>query len=216
MPKHKRGLVVLVGLMMVALTACTDQAALDEKDAEIADLESQVAALADAQGALEAENAGLESDNAALESDNADLSADVAEMEETLANEGQALILQADIVGEGCMLQNAYLNDGEAKATFRVRVYDPKTGEQLDDQALESVTVTIDGQEFDLAWGAHPPDTDLDYFWTYGWVITRDYPAGNIEYSLSATAKDGRTGEFDVFNVPPSLLTVMDVAEATS
>ena len=114
------------------------------------------------------------------------------------------------------MLQNAYLNDGEAKATFRVRVYDPVTGQQLDDEAIQAVTVTLgDGQEFDLRWGAHPPDTDNDFFWTYGWEIFAGYPAGNIPYTISAVAVDGRTGAFEPFNVAPSLLTVMDVeAEA--
>ncbi|MDH3189985.1 MAG: hypothetical protein OEM39_04995 [Acidimicrobiia bacterium] len=207
---NRRWLAVLVGLLMVAVTACTDSGALDDALAEVDDLNSTVEDLEEATGVLEAETATLEADIAALEADKAALEADKSALEETISSTGQALILQADIVGDGCMLQNAYINDGEAKATFRVRVYDPITGEQLDDQALASVTVTLDGNDFELAWGPHPPDTDLDFFWTYGWEIFEDYPAGNVPYTITATAVDGRTGQFDPFNVPPSLLTVMD------
>ena len=206
MATRKTWLVALVALMMLAVTACGDGQALEDAQADIEELQSEVADLQATTGALEVEKSALESEKEALESEKAAL-------ETTMASLGQELILQADIVGEGCMLQNAYLNDGEAKATFRVRVYDPLTGEQLDDEALESVTVVIDGQAFDLRWGPHPPDTDDDFFWTYGWEIFADYPAGNVEYEITATAVDGRTGSFDPFNVAPSLLTVME-AEA--
>lgn len=209
MTQGRKRKAVLLGVLMVVLTAC-NQAALDDAEAEIEDLKSEVASLEQSNSDLEAQQAALEGDVETLQSDKATLEADKAVLEETMASQGQALILQSDIVGEGCMLQNAYLNDGEAKATFRVRVYDPITGEQLDDQALESVKVTIDGQEFDLHWGAHPPDTDNDFFWTYGWEIFAGYPAGNIDYTIVATALDGRTGQFDMFNVAPSVLTVMD------
>lgn len=169
--------------LVLSASACSDDGELDEARAEIE----------------------------ALEDENSTLEATIASQETALAEQGQKLILQADIVGEGCMLQNAYLNDGEAKATFRVRVYDPITGEQLGEDVLDSVIVTLgDGQEFELSWGPHPPDTEDDYFWTYGWEIFADYPAGNVPYEILATAGDGRTGEFEPFNVAPSLLTVMD------
>lgn len=206
MATRRRWLVALVALMMLAITACGDSQALEDALADIEELQAEVDDLQAETGALEVEKSALESEKEALASEKADL-------ETTMASLGQELILQADIVGEGCMLQNAYLNDGEAKATFRVRVYDPLTGEQLDDQALESVTVVIDGQAFDLSWGPHPPNTEDDFFWTYGWEIFADYPAGNVEYEITATSVDGRTGAFDPFNVAPSLLTVME-AEA--
>jgi hypothetical protein len=181
---------ILAGILAFSVSACGDNSELD--------------AARDDVTALEAEKASLQASLAEQE-------AALVEAEAAMAEQGQALILQADIVGDGCMLQNAYVNDGEAKATFRVRVYDPLTGEQLGDDALESVTVTLgDGQVFDLNWGAHPPDTEDDFFWTYGWEIFASYPAGNVSYDIVATANDGRTGAFEPFKVAPSLLTVMD------
>lgn len=210
MVRHRRWVTVLVSVMVLTLTACNG-AELEEAQSQVEALEEEVAALEASTGALEAESEALAADKEALAADNEALETEKAALEETMAAQGQALILQADIVGEGCMLQNTYLNDGEAKATFRVRVYDPLTGEQLDDEALESLVVIIDGQEFELHYGPHPPDTENDFFWSFGWEIFEGYPAGNVEYSIVATATDGRTGEFDIFNVAPSLLTVVDV-----
>lgn len=183
----KTSMVAATVILAVSASACGDDGELDDARAEIATLE---AAKADLEATVTAQEAALE---------------------ET-AEQGQTLILQADIVGEGCMLQNAYVNDGEAKATFRVRVFDPITGAELNDADLESVTVTLgDGQVFEMRYGPHPPDADeQDFFWTYGWVIFDGYPAGNVSYTIEATALDGRTGEFKPFNVAPSLLTVME------
>lgn len=176
--------VVTVALLLLSASACGDSSELDEAREELA----------------------------ALEAAKADLESTVAAQQTALEEQGQTLILQADIVGEGCMLQNAYINDGEAKATFRVRVFDPLTGAELGDGDLEGVTVILgDGQEFEMRYGPHPPDgEDPDFFWAYGWVIFDGYPAGNVSYTIQATALDGRTGEFKPFNVAPSLLTVMD------
>lgn len=161
MAVHKRWPIAAVALLLVTFTACSN-AELETAQAQIAELQSSVANLEESADSLEAERAALSADKEALESNLATLQDEFAALEDVAASQGQELILQADIVGEGCMLQNAYLNDGEAKATFRVRVYDPLTGEQLNDEALQFVRVTIDGQEFDLRWGPHPPDTEKD------------------------------------------------------
>lgn len=207
-------MMTIVVALLVAITACGDSSELDDALAQISDLEAARDSLETSNQTLESGMADLETRTAELEATAGQLETDKATLEETLARTGQRLILQADIVGEGCMMQNAYLNDGEAKATFRVRVYDPATGEQLDDEAIESLTVTLgDGQVFEMRWGPHPPDTENDFFWAYGWEIFAGYPAGNVPFTISATAVDGRTGEFEPFNVAPSLLTVMDAAE---
>ena len=207
--KHStRRMAVLAVMLMVAGAACSDTSGLE---AEIDTLESQIAALETANATLEADVGDLEDLRGELETSKEALEAEKEALEAAIASTAQTLVLQADIVGEGCMLQNAYVNDGEAKATFRVRVYDPATGEQMGEDLLESVTVTLgDGQEFVLSWGPHPPNTEDDFFWTYGWEIFEGYPAGNIPYTITAVAKDGRTGEFEPFNVAPSLLTVID------
>jgi cell division protein FtsB len=222
MTTRRRMLVVLVGMLMAVTAACSDDGALRDAEAEIEALESTLGRLEETNTELESNLADLEGDvsefgdlTASLEAQVSDLESENETLDATLAETARTLLLQADIVGEGCMLQNAYLNDGERKATFRVRVYDPSTGEQMGEDALESVVVSLsDGQSFDLSWGPHPPDTENDFFWTYGWEIFAGYPAGNVGYTITATALDGRTGEFEPFNVAPSLLTVLD-ADAT-
>jgi hypothetical protein len=120
------------------------------------------------------------------------------------------LILSSDMVsgGGGCVLDNVY-KPGE-EVVFRVRVYDPVTGEQMDNKALSSVTVSLpDGQSFTANYGAHPSTNPTDHFWTAAWTIPANYPTGTLAYTETATAADGRTGTFDNFNVQPSLLTIV-------
>ncbi|HEY5652112.1 MAG TPA: hypothetical protein VIW46_11735 [Acidimicrobiia bacterium] len=205
----------LVVLLVLVTAACSDDGALEEAQGQVADLQAQVAALEAESSTLEGQVADLESQTTDLQATADAAEAEAATLEATLASTAQDLILQADIVGDGCMLQNAYLNDGERKATFRVRVYDPATGEPMGVDELESVTVTLgDGQVFELAWGPHPPNTEDDFFWTYGWEIFAGYPVGNVSYTIEAVALDGRTGAFDPFLVAPSLLTILDAAAA--
>jgi hypothetical protein len=120
------------------------------------------------------------------------------------------LILSSDMVsgGGGCVLDNVY-KPGE-EVVFRIRVYDPVTGAQMDNKALSSVTVSLpDGQSFTANYGGHPSTNPLDHFWTAAWTIPANYPTGTISYTETATASDGRTGTFDNFNVQPSLLTIV-------
>ncbi len=127
------------------------------------------------------------------------------------------LILASDIVtGSGgtvkaassCVLSNQYKQGNQV--VFRVRVYDPKTGQPMDDKALSGVTISLpDGQTFNAKYGGHPGKAPVDYFWATSWVIPDNYPTGTLSYGATATATDGRTGKFDPFNVTPSLLTVI-------
>ena len=127
------------------------------------------------------------------------------------------LILSSDMVtGTGgtvkpaaaCVLDNVYKAGNQV--VFRIRVYDPVTGKQMDDKALSSVTVSLpDGQSFPATYAGHPATSPLDYFWATSWIIPANYPTGTLTYTATATAVDGRTGTFDIFNVAPSLLTVV-------
>jgi hypothetical protein len=121
------------------------------------------------------------------------------------------LILSSDMVtggSGGCVLDNVYKPGDEV--VFRIRVYDPATGDQMDNKALSSVTVSLpDGQSFTANYGGHPSTNPLDHFWATSWVIPDNYPTGTITYAATATAVDGRTGTFDNFNVQPSLLTIV-------
>ena len=96
---------------------------------------------------------------------------------------------------------------------WRIKVYDPATGQPMDDKALDSVVVTLkDAQTFKANYGGHPGQPGVpvtDYFWSTAWQIPANYPTGSVPYTVMAKAKDGRTGAFTEFNVAPSLLTVV-------
>ncbi len=103
------------------------------------------------------------------------------------------------------------------EVVWQIKVYDPTSGETMDDQALDSVAVNLaDGQTLNAVYGPHPgappgqpqpPATD--HFWTVGWNIPADYPTGSAPFTVTAKSKDGRTGTFSEFNVAPALLTVV-------
>ncbi len=96
---------------------------------------------------------------------------------------------------------------------WRIKVYDPATGKPMDNSTLDSVVVSLkDGQTFTAAYGGHPGQPGVpvtDYFWSAAWPIPANYPTGTVNYTVTAKAKDGRTGTFNEFNVAPSLLTVV-------
>jgi hypothetical protein len=132
----------------------------------------------------------------------------------------QNLILQANAVlgatgapspQDICIESNRF-RQGE-EVVFRIKVYNPATGQPMDDKALTSVVVSLkDGQTFKATYGGHPGGqgaTPTDYFWSAVWSIPTTYPTGSVPYTVTATANDGRTGTFNDFNVGPSLLTVV-------
>lgn len=93
---------------------------------------------------------------------------------------------------------------------WRVKVFDPLTGEPMDDTLLASVQVVMADQTLDLHYGPHPRDNPVDFFWTVGWDVPEDYPSGTISHTIEATAVDGRTGTWEQFGVGAAMLTVTD------
>lgn len=111
--------------------------------------------------------------------------------------------------------------------TWRVRVFDPETGNNLpanpselladppDADALaemaSALIVTVhlsDGQSFPMRFGIH---ADADYFWTYGWDIPADYPTGVInEYVTAEWTTEGKSGRSEGFKVPFAYLTILE------
>ena len=132
----------------------------------------------------------------------------------------QALILQADTVVSSTGVKNpadicvgsSRFPQGEG-VVWRIKVYDPATGQPMDDKTLDSVVVSLkDGQTFTATYGGHPGQPGVpvtDYFWSTAWSIPANYPTGSVPYQVTAKSKDGRTGTFAEFNVAPSLLTVV-------
>jgi len=96
------------------------------------------------------------------------------------------------------------------QVVWRVKVFDGATGEALDDTALTSVQVTLPDQSFDLHYGGHPGSDPVDFFWTTSWTVPEGYPSGSLDYSIVATAADGRTATWEQFKVTAALLTITD------
>lgn len=132
-----------------------------------------------------------------------------------------SLVIQADMVwgptnipeeergSSVCVMKSRYPRNSEV--VWRARVIDGATGDQLDDTALDSLTVTLaDGQSFDMRYGGHPHDDPLDFFWTTSWDIPMDYATGTVDFDIEAVANDGRTATFAPFQVAASQLTVTD------
>jgi len=93
---------------------------------------------------------------------------------------------------------------------WRVKVLDGATGAELDDTALISVEVKLPDQTLALKYGPHPAKDPLDFFWTTSWTVPEDYPSGSLDYSIVATAADGRTATWEQFKVTAALLTITD------
>ena len=139
----------------------------------------------------------------------------------TTAPAASNLIISADIV-EGsknvpkdqatmrsCVLTSRFPRNGEM--VFRARVYDPHTGDLMDDSAVSTLQVQLaNGQTIDMKYGAHPKNPPNEFYWTGSWVVPKDNPTGTLNYSIVATAKDGRTGEFKPMIVQSSLPTILD------
>jgi hypothetical protein len=96
------------------------------------------------------------------------------------------------------------------QVVWRVKVLDGATGEALDDKALTSVQAKLPDQTFDLKYGGHPAKEPADFFWTSSWVVPEGYPSGSLEYTIVATAADGRTATWEQFKVTAALLTITD------
>ncbi len=108
-----------------------------------------------------------------------------------------------------CVLSSRYPRNSQI--VFRSKIVDPATGDLMDDQALASVQVQLaNGQKIDMKYGAHPKNPPNEYFWTGSWVVPKDAPTGSLNYTIVATAKDGRTGQYKPIVSATSLPTITD------
>ncbi|HEY5475853.1 MAG TPA: hypothetical protein VIK11_03965 [Tepidiformaceae bacterium] len=97
---------------------------------------------------------------------------------------------------DGCVQTNLFAHNEQI--VWRMRVYDPVSGNQLTDADIASIIVTLkDGTKTAPAtYGAHPKTEPNESFWTASWTVPSNYPSGSLDYTITATAKDGRTGTF--------------------
>lgn len=110
---------------------------------------------------------------------------------------------------KSCVLSSRYPRNSEI--VWRVRVYDPRTAELMDNKALSGVQVLLaNGNTVDLNYGAHPKDPPNEFYWANSWVVPKDAPTGTLRYSIQATAVDGRTGGFEPVSVAASLPAITE------
>jgi hypothetical protein len=109
---------------------------------------------------------------------------------------------------DNCVLRNRFKR-GEPVG-FRMFVADPRTGNR-EESAQLVVHVNFAGKTQDIpmryrATAAQPERQ----FWVAKWVVPTDAPIGIVRYTVTATDKYGRTGEFKPFEVQASQLTIVE------
>jgi hypothetical protein len=125
--------------------------------------------------------------------------------------QGSKNVAEEDKPARSCVLSSRFPRNSQM--VWRMKVVDPATGEMMTDETLEKVEVTLsDGQVFEMEYGPHPPapNPPRDSYWTVPWLVPEDYPTGTLGYTVTATAKDGRTGEFKPIDIAPSLPTITE------
>jgi hypothetical protein len=109
---------------------------------------------------------------------------------------------------ENCILRNRFKR-GEPVG-WRMFVADPSTGKR-EESAQLVVHVNVSGRTIDIPMRyratAAQPERE---FWVAKWVVPQDTPTGIIRYTVTATDKFGRTGEFKPFEVQASQLTIVE------
>ena len=93
---------------------------------------------------------------------------------------------------------------------FRMTAIDPMTGDYIESGEVV-VHLTYGGKTEDVPMryrgsGEHPHPG----MWTAKWVVPDDAPTGIVEYTVTATDDQGRTGEFKPFEVDSSKLAVVE------
>ena len=109
---------------------------------------------------------------------------------------------------ENCILRNRFKRGDPVG--FRIFVADPSTGNR-EESAVPVVHLTVAGKTVDVPMRyratAQQPERQ---FWVAKWVVPADTPVGVIRYTVTATDKYGRSGEFKPFEVQASQLTIVE------
>jgi hypothetical protein len=126
------------------------------------------------------------------------------------------LILRGDIayfVGIGkpknCTINNVF-HRGEPVG-WRIEAVDPETGQHVEPEAKLIVHMNYAGTVRDLPmhWAASK-EAPTEQFWVAKWIVPADAPPGIVRFSVTATDKYGRTGEYKPFDVDASQLTIVE------
>jgi hypothetical protein len=89
------------------------------------------------------------------------------------------------------------------RLVFRYEILDISTGKRVTDKDGATTKVRLQhGEELTARWairGSVNALPDSAWMWDVAWDIPPDYPVGSLDYTITVSTKDGRTGTF----VPP-------------
>jgi hypothetical protein len=109
---------------------------------------------------------------------------------------------------ENCILRNRFKR-GEPVG-FRMFVADPSTSKR-EESAQLVVHLNVAGKTVDIPMRYRATEKQPErQFWVAKWVVPPETPVGIIRFSVTATDKYGRTGEFKPFEVQASQLTIVE------
>jgi hypothetical protein len=109
---------------------------------------------------------------------------------------------------ENCILRNRFKRGDPVG--FRMFVADPATGKR-EESAQLVVHLSVGGRAVDIPMRyratAAQPERE---FWVAKWVVPQETPVGIVRFTVTATDRYGRTGEFKPFEVQASQLTIVE------
>lgn len=89
------------------------------------------------------------------------------------------------------------------RLVFRYEILDVSTGKRVTDKDGATTKVRLQhGEELTARWairGSAAALPDSAWMWDVAWDIPPDYPVGSLDYTITVSTKDGRTGTF----IPP-------------
>ena len=93
---------------------------------------------------------------------------------------------------------------------FRMTAFDSETG-KMEPSAQFVVHLTYGGktQDLPMRYRATVKQPERE-FWVAKWMVPADAPTGIVRYTVTATDKYGRTGEFKPFVVDDSQVTIVE------
>ncbi|UWG46814.1 hypothetical protein HSRCO_0518 [Halanaeroarchaeum sp. HSR-CO] len=85
-------------------------------------------------------------------------------------------------------------------AVWNVGIYDPETGDVVDDAEIESVQVTMsssdvaaaDGESVEITWAGDEDENPHDW-WNGAWTVPEDAAAGTVEYTVEISTTGAGT-----------------------
>jgi hypothetical protein len=109
---------------------------------------------------------------------------------------------------ENCILRNRFKR-GEPVG-FRMFVADPSTSKR-EESAQLVVHVNVAGKTVDIPMRYRATEKQPEReFWVAKWVVPQDTPVGIVRFTVTASDKYGRTGEFKPFEVQASQITIVE------